>query len=223
MAPEILKRQQPHFSCDIWSLGITVIEMTDGQPPSVNIPILRAMRQIVCHDVPSPTFSDPPSRSPNLLHFVYQCLQKDPTKRPSAYQLLSHLFLKGYRDYASLRDQILETLLRNYNKSIKAKNSNIPALNFPNNNLKIGNVNNNNNSSDEEVDGGGEGEGENEVEEEEDLGEHLPVVVVEDFTPKSARDITSEEEKKRSCPIAEIYHRISIARGKKDRKTKRRM
>jgi len=115
MAPEVLRRQRATPSCDIWSLGITAIEMGDGQPPNLNTSVLRTMRQIVDGTVPSPTFQDSRKWSPNLINFVASCLQKDHTKRPSAYQMSSHVFLATVMDDHSIRAQVLEKRLTLYN------------------------------------------------------------------------------------------------------------
>eukprot|EP01125_Pyxidicula_operculata_P011631 TRINITY_DN3812_c0_g2_i2.p1 TRINITY_DN3812_c0_g2~~TRINITY_DN3812_c0_g2_i2.p1 ORF type:complete len:2464 (-),score=554.47 TRINITY_DN3812_c0_g2_i2:160-7446(-) len=111
MSPEVLRRNPATLSCDIWSLGISVIEMGDGVPPNHNVPILKAMKSIVDVNIPSPTFSDPQKWSLSLVDFVAQCLEKDTTKRPSAYQLLSHPFLENVCDNSSLREQMLLTSL----------------------------------------------------------------------------------------------------------------
>eukprot|EP01125_Pyxidicula_operculata_P004047 TRINITY_DN1574_c0_g1_i3.p1 TRINITY_DN1574_c0_g1~~TRINITY_DN1574_c0_g1_i3.p1 ORF type:complete len:2540 (-),score=589.38 TRINITY_DN1574_c0_g1_i3:112-7731(-) len=111
LAPEVLRRKPTTQACDIWSLGITLIEMGDGHPPNHNVPVLRAMRQIVSDSIPSPTFSDPTKWSSNIKDFVSQCLQKDHMKRPSAYHLLSHPFLEGVLKNKSLQELMLMTSL----------------------------------------------------------------------------------------------------------------
>lgn len=47
MSPEVLRKEGVKISCDIWSLGITVIEMLQGLPPHHNISTLRAMRLVL--------------------------------------------------------------------------------------------------------------------------------------------------------------------------------
>ncbi|KAN0029372.1 hypothetical protein ACTFIV_011263 [Dictyostelium citrinum] len=91
MAPEIIKRQNYNNKCDIWSLGITAIEMAESFPPLYTMPPTRAMLMIP--NKPPPTLSKPHHFSKELNDFIGQCCQKDPEKRPSAIELLSHPFL----------------------------------------------------------------------------------------------------------------------------------
>jgi len=106
MAPEVLRRQRVNLSCDIWSLGITVIEMGDGEPPNLHCSVLKAMRQIVDIELSSPTFKEVTKWSIEVADLVSQCLQKDPTKRPSAYHLSSHSFLTPVLKNTILRQRM---------------------------------------------------------------------------------------------------------------------
>ena len=65
--------------------------MTDGEPPLLREPPLRALLLITINDPPSPKDSSKWSRS--LLHFLSNCLVMNPTSRASAEQLLSHPFI----------------------------------------------------------------------------------------------------------------------------------
>jgi serine/threonine protein kinase len=106
MAPEVILKKQYDSKCDIWSLGITAIEMGDGAPPNSAIPIFRAMRQVTSPQLPSPTFKDPSEWSDDLNDFIALCLQKDPAKRPTAMELLSHSFFKNVKGPNVLRDRM---------------------------------------------------------------------------------------------------------------------
>lgn len=77
---------------DIWSLGIMVIEMVDGEPPFFNEPPLQAMRRI--RDMPPPKLKNAAKVSPNLLAFLEKMLVRDPGKRATASDLLLHPFLR---------------------------------------------------------------------------------------------------------------------------------
>ena len=75
---------------DIWSLGITAIELATGATPLEDTHPMQAMFMIV--ENPAPRLEG--SFSGELKHFVKMCLQKEPSKCPSAQELLKHKFLK---------------------------------------------------------------------------------------------------------------------------------
>lgn len=56
MCPEIISRLPYDTAVDIWSFGIMVMEMVDGEPPFFNEPPLQAMRRI--RDMPPPRFQN---------------------------------------------------------------------------------------------------------------------------------------------------------------------
>lgn len=93
MAPEIISRLPYGTEVDIWSLGIMIIEMMDGEPPYFDQPPLQAMRFI--RDMPPPRFKDSVHRSsPRLLSFLDRMLVRDPTQRATAAELLEHPFIR---------------------------------------------------------------------------------------------------------------------------------
>jgi serine/threonine protein kinase len=93
MAPELIRGQEYDAKVDIWSLGITAIEMAEGEPPLLNEPPLRALLLITING--APTLNDPSGRwSTAFKHFLSRCLDLKPEKRSSAEQLLMHPFIK---------------------------------------------------------------------------------------------------------------------------------
>jgi len=86
MAPEVLLSTEYDSKADIWSLGITAIEMAEGEPPHSNVHPMRAIFMIP--NSPPPTLRHTTEWSANFHNFLRKCLQKDPTKRPSATELL---------------------------------------------------------------------------------------------------------------------------------------
>ncbi|XP_028295715.1 serine/threonine-protein kinase PAK 5 isoform X4 [Gouania willdenowi] len=77
---------------DIWSLGIMVIEMVDGEPPYFNEPPLQAMRRI--RDNLPPRLKESHKVSSVLRSFLDMMLVREPSQRATAQELLQHPFLK---------------------------------------------------------------------------------------------------------------------------------
>ncbi|PIO40196.1 hypothetical protein AB205_0072580 [Aquarana catesbeiana] len=80
-----------HFQVDIWSLGIMVIEMVDGEPPYFNEPPLKAMKMI--RDNLPPKLKNVQKVSPLIKGFLDRLLVRDPSQRATANELLKHPFL----------------------------------------------------------------------------------------------------------------------------------
>uniref|UniRef100_A0A8C5QF12 non-specific serine/threonine protein kinase n=1 Tax=Leptobrachium leishanense TaxID=445787 RepID=A0A8C5QF12_9ANUR len=91
MAPELISRLPYGPEVDIWSLGIMVIEMVDGEPPYFNEPPLKAMKMI--RDNLPPKLKNMQKVSPLLKGFLDRLLVRDPSQRASANELLKHPFL----------------------------------------------------------------------------------------------------------------------------------
>lgn len=92
MAPELIQAKSYSCKVDIWSLGITLIELTDGEPPLIREPVMRALLMITLRD--PPTVKEPGLWSAEFHHFLGHCLQKDPNKRAMAEELLMHPWLQ---------------------------------------------------------------------------------------------------------------------------------
>jgi len=91
MSPEVIVSAGYDHKADIWSLGITCIEMAEGKPPHYDMSPVRVIF-IIPHR-PAPTLQDPSKWSPEFTDFLKKCLCKDPGERPTAQQLLSHPFV----------------------------------------------------------------------------------------------------------------------------------
>nr|XP_033809478.1 serine/threonine-protein kinase PAK 4 [Geotrypetes seraphini]XP_033809479.1 serine/threonine-protein kinase PAK 4 [Geotrypetes seraphini]XP_033809480.1 serine/threonine-protein kinase PAK 4 [Geotrypetes seraphini] len=91
MAPELISRLPYGPEVDIWSLGVMVIEMVDGEPPYFNEPPLKAMKMI--RDNLPPKLKNAHKVSPMLKGFLDRMLVRDPGQRATATELLKHPFL----------------------------------------------------------------------------------------------------------------------------------
>lgn len=108
MAPEVI--QEVGYDClaDIWSLGITAIEMAEGRPPYAEVHPMRAIFMIPTK--PPPTLKQSDSFSNEFSDFISRCLVKSPEERPSATALLQHKFIKQLKEPGSVKT-LVETSL----------------------------------------------------------------------------------------------------------------
>lgn len=111
MAPEVVLcetfRDNPYdYKADIWSLGITLIELAQMEPPNHELSPMRVLLKIQKSDPPS---LDQPSKwSKEFNEFLSLCLVKDPQQRPNADDLLKHPFIIAAADRKPLKDLISE-------------------------------------------------------------------------------------------------------------------
>ncbi|KAH0792932.1 STE family protein kinase [Histomonas meleagridis] len=107
-APEMLKENKGYSeSVDIWSLGMTAIELATGKPPYNELKQLEQVKTIVQGELPT----IPDSISPLLTSFIKACIQYDPKKRPTASELLKHKFIKLAKDKKYISTTLMSQLL----------------------------------------------------------------------------------------------------------------
>eukprot|EP00011_Vannellida_sp_DIVA3-517-6-12_P003305 CAMPEP_0114625240 /NCGR_PEP_ID=MMETSP0168-20121206/11170_1 /TAXON_ID=95228 ORGANISM="Vannella sp., Strain DIVA3 517/6/12" /NCGR_SAMPLE_ID=MMETSP0168 /ASSEMBLY_ACC=CAM_ASM_000044 /LENGTH=506 /DNA_ID=CAMNT_0001836519 /DNA_START=256 /DNA_END=1773 /DNA_ORIENTATION=- len=106
MAPEVIQKNTYDAKADIWSLGITAIEMAEIYPPFAEVHPMRVLFIIARQD--PPTLKEKHLWSDKFHDFVSCCLQKEVDKRPDAETLLKHPFVANCRAKAILEELVLE-------------------------------------------------------------------------------------------------------------------
>ncbi|XP_037714371.1 serine/threonine-protein kinase hippo [Drosophila subpulchrella] len=107
MAPEVIEEIGYDCVADIWSLGITALEMAEGKPPYGDIHPMRAIFMIP--QKPPPSFREPDRWSTEFIDFVSKCLVKEPDDRATATELLEHEFIRNAKHRSILKMMLEET------------------------------------------------------------------------------------------------------------------
>ena len=108
MAPELIRGLDYGAKVDVWSLGITAMELAEGEPPHLHEAPLRALLLITTQ--PAPTLADGARWSAKFKHFLKCCLHTDPALRASSESLLLHPFIataSTQAEFAVLASRIL--------------------------------------------------------------------------------------------------------------------
>ncbi|CAI8498037.1 unnamed protein product [Pichia kudriavzevii] len=135
MAPERIKHTNQNaetysVQSDVWSLGLSILEISKGSypyPPETYNNVFSQLSAIVDGEVPE---LEPGSYSEEARDFVRQCLNKNPDKRPTYDQLLSHRWLQMYPDEEGERilSGFVENAQKNHQESRNKSQRVVPAL-----------------------------------------------------------------------------------------------
>ncbi|KAK1408972.1 hypothetical protein QVD17_41172 [Tagetes erecta] len=95
MAPEVLQPGGGYdFKADIWSFGITALELAHGHAPFSKYPPMKVLLMTIQNAPPGLDYDRDKRFSKSFKELVAMCLVKDQTKRPTAEKLLKHSFFK---------------------------------------------------------------------------------------------------------------------------------
>ena len=91
MSPEVIMQNKYNYKCDIWSLGITAIEIAEGESPFSKTKAYLVLKKIISQPPKGLKFKDKWYKDFN--DFIEKCLIYEPNERPSAKELLKHSFI----------------------------------------------------------------------------------------------------------------------------------
>lgn len=108
MAPEVMEQAGYDYKADIWSFGITALELATGHAPLARHPPMKVLMMTLANDPPTLDRQNCKQKfSRTFKDMIDLCLQKDRHKRPTAEKLLTHPFFKQ----AKRHDHLVKALL----------------------------------------------------------------------------------------------------------------
>jgi len=107
MAPEVIKLEKYNVKADIWSLGITLIELAEGRPPNTDITNIHELLKLPLR--PPAKLKRPSAFTPEFNDIIARCLVKEVPERCTAVDLLMHPFIQK-----SVGPEALKPMIRHY-------------------------------------------------------------------------------------------------------------
>uniref|UniRef100_A0ACD5ZA23 Uncharacterized protein n=1 Tax=Avena sativa TaxID=4498 RepID=A0ACD5ZA23_AVESA len=111
MAPEVMEQLHGYdFKADIWSFGITALELAHGHAPFSKYPPMKVLLMTLQNAPPGLDYERDRKFSRHFKQMVAMCLVKEPSKRPTATKLLKQSFFKQARSSDYIARKLLEGL-----------------------------------------------------------------------------------------------------------------
>ena len=134
MSPQVVRNINYDMKTDIWSLGITCAEMSNGEPPFAELNPQNVMEKIGIHPPNVDEIIKKEEHTKEFYDFMKKCLEVEPENRPCASELIKHEFIVKYAKDNEFLKELINKHIEDINKFRKFSNE-----------LKKNNNNNNNN------------------------------------------------------------------------------
>lgn len=109
-APELKEQHAYGHKADIWSFGITALELSHGHAPFMKYSPMKVLRIALQNGTQGNDYERHKKLSKSFLEIIATCLIEDPTKRPSAKKLLKHPFFKNAQTNEVVAHTVLDGL-----------------------------------------------------------------------------------------------------------------
>lgn len=134
MAPEVMEITRGYdFKADIWSFGITALELAYGHAPYAKFPPMKVIYLTISGKPPTLDKKQSPRKYSRMMKDMIDCcLQRDPAKRPTAKALLKHPFFKTMTKkpqflVASVLNKVAPVNLRDKSAQLRARGLPVPS------------------------------------------------------------------------------------------------